>query len=342
MLLFQIESRTAYLKMQSRRTVELYLTEKSAEQQDHAFFEALTQGREAPIRSTIRDLERYAAYWQSLVPPNPTLQAALAHLLAQKYRFTRSTVPNIKRALALDSVAVQQAFQRQYHQPLDTIYVGSIDPLAWAGWQWNKLSAWLEHFPPFWTTYALTFTQTVGASVLALPIALAGVGPLAGVIILAVMGIINIITIASMAEAVTRSGSMRYQGSYLGRLVRDYLGRSGSMLLSAMVVLHCFLGLIALYFGFSLTLAGVTPISPEIWAAAMFLLGIFFVRRNNLHATFTSALVVGAITMCLLLLLTGLALIHLHSSYLLYERIPFINGAPFEPSLARINIRRRL
>ncbi len=87
LLLFQIESRTTYLMTQSRRAVDRYLTEEVAEQQDLAFFEALAEGRELPVRPTIRDLERYPPQWQSLVPPNLSLQAALAHLLGQKYRF---------------------------------------------------------------------------------------------------------------------------------------------------------------------------------------------------------------------------------------------------------------
>jgi hypothetical protein len=45
LLLFQIESQTAYLLMQSRRTVDPYLTEETAERQDLAFFEALAAGR---------------------------------------------------------------------------------------------------------------------------------------------------------------------------------------------------------------------------------------------------------------------------------------------------------
>src|SRR6184192_4196334 len=84
LLLFQIESRTAYLMMESRRTVNLYLTEEAAEQQNLAFFEALAEGREPPVYPTIRDLERFAPQWQSLVPHNLTLQATLAHLLAEK------------------------------------------------------------------------------------------------------------------------------------------------------------------------------------------------------------------------------------------------------------------
>src|SRR6266480_3457032 len=333
LLLFQIESRTASLMMQSRRAVDRYLTEETAEQQDLAFFEALSEGRELPVRPTIRDLERYAPHWQSLVPHNLTLQAALSYLLGQKYRFAQRDIPHIREALGLDSEGVQQAFSRQYRQSLDTIYTRRVGLLEWMGWRWNKLSGWLEHLPSFWTAYALTFTEIVGASILALPIVLAGVGPLAGVVLLFVMGVINVLTIASMAEAVTRSGSIRYQGNYLGRLVQDYLGRAGSLVLTAMVVTICFLVLFAYYLGFSLTLAGATPIPPEVWAGILFLLGFYFVRRKNLHATVTSAMVIGAINLGLILLLSGLALAHLRLDRLLYVHVPFLNGQPFEPAL---------
>src|SRR3989440_1363687 len=272
LLLFQIESRTAYLMIQGRRAVNRYLTEETAEQQDLAFFESLVEGRGPSIRPTIRDLERYASHWQSLVPRNLTLQAALARLLGQKYRFTQRDIPHIREALGLDSEGVQQAFSNQYRQSLDTIYTRRISLLEWMGWQWNKLSGWLEHLSPFWTAYALTFTEIVGASILALPIAMAGVGPLAGVVVLVVMGVINVLTIAAMAEAVTRSGSIRYQGSYLGRLVQDYLGRPGSILLTTIVVTICVIALFAYYIGFSLTLDGATAIPAEVWAGLLFLL----------------------------------------------------------------------
>jgi amino acid permease len=333
LLLFQIESRTTYLMMQSRRAVDRYLTEESAEQQDLAFFEALAEGREPSIRPTIRDLERYAPHWQFLVPQNLTLQAALAHLLGQKYRFAQRDISHIRQALGLDTEGVQQAFQRQYRQSLDTIYTSRIGLLEWMRWQWNKLSGWLEHLSPFWTAYALTFTEIVGASILALPIALAGVGPLAGVVFLVVMGVINVLTITAMAEAVTRSGSMRYQGSYLGRLVQDYLGRAGSLILTAMVVTICFLVLFAYYLGFSLTLAGATPIPAEVWVGVLFLIGVYFVRRKNLHATISSALVVGTINLGLILILSVLALGHLKVENLSYMHVPFLNGRPFEPAL---------
>ncbi|TME05893.1 MAG: hypothetical protein E6I80_15570 [Chloroflexi bacterium] len=137
LLLFQIESRTAYLMMQGQLAVNRYLTEETAEQQDLAFFESLVEGREPFIRPTIRDLERYAPHWQSLVPRNLTLQAALARLLGQKYHFTQRDIPHIREALGLDSEGVQQAFSRQYQQPLDTIYTRHVGLLEWMGWRWN-------------------------------------------------------------------------------------------------------------------------------------------------------------------------------------------------------------
>src|SRR5689334_11848704 len=84
LLLFQIENRTAQLMMQSRRTVNLFLSEEAEERQNLAFFEALAEGGALPVHPTIRDLERYAPQWQSLLSHNLTLQAALAHLLAEK------------------------------------------------------------------------------------------------------------------------------------------------------------------------------------------------------------------------------------------------------------------
>src|SRR5260370_2794044 len=175
--------------------------------------------------------------------------------------------------------------------------------------------------------------MVVGVSIRGLRVGLGGLGPLAGVVLLGVIGLINVLRIAAMGEAVTRNGSIRYQGSYLGRLVQDYLGRSGSTLLTSMVVLYCVLALIALYFGFALTLAGVTPVPAEVWAGVLFLIGLYFVRRNTLRATVTSALVVGVISISLILILSVLALSHLRPVYLLYAHVPFLNGGSFEPAL---------
>src|SRR3712207_3270977 len=146
-------------------------------------------------------------------------------------------------------------------------------------WAWAGLAKWLENLPPFWTAYALTLTETVGATVLALPIAVAGIGPLAGVAILVVLGVLNVLTIACISEAVSRSGTIRYGSAFIGRVVNDYLGRAGSLVLTLGLFTLCFLSLQAYYIGFATTLQSATAAPALVLVAAALLAGLYFLRR---------------------------------------------------------------
>jgi amino acid permease len=335
-VLFAIESRTAHLVAQSRQAMERFLTAEAAEERELAFLEALALGREPPLRPTIQDLERYALQWASLVPENPRVQAAVAHLLGQKYGFTYQAVPGIRAALGLDEEGVQQAYQHLYRQPLETIFAPRATLADRLRWAWAALAGWLESLPPFWTAFALTLTETVGAGILALPIALADVGPLAGVVILAVMGLANVLTITYMAEAVARSGTIRYGSAFLGRVVTDYLGRAGSLILSSGLVTECVLTLWPYYIGFSTTLADATRIPAPLWVALLFLIGLYYLRRETLSATIASALVIGAINIGLILILSLLAFASLRPANLLHVNVPFLSGRPFEPAILQL------
>jgi amino acid permease len=335
-LLFLIESRTAHLVAQSRQVMERCLTEETAEERNLAYLEAFALGRDPPLRPTIQHLERYAPQWAPLVPENPRVQAAIAHLLGQKYTFTYRAMPGIRAALGLDEATVQQAYQRLYHEPLETIYAPQVKLADRLRWAWAALAGWLESLSPFWTAFALTLTETVGAGILALPIALAGVGPLAGVVLLVVLGLVNVLTVAFMAEAAARSGTIRYGGAFLGRMVNDYLGSVGSLILSVGVTAFCFALLLAYYTGFSTTLADATGLPSEFWAVLLFLIGLYFLRRESLDATIASALVVGAINIGLILLLSLLAFMHMQPENLLHVNVPFLGGRPFEPAILQL------
>lgn len=335
-LLFFIESRTAHMVARSRQAMEPFLTEEGARERDLAFLEAFALGREPPLRPTIQDLERHAPQWAHLVPENPQLRAAVAHLLGQKFQFTYQAVPGIRAALGLDEDAVQRAYQRLYRQPLETIFASQITLLDRLRRVWAVVATWLELLPPFWTAFALTLTETVGAGILALPIALAEVGPLAGVVFLVLLGFINVLTIASIAEAVARSGSIRYGNAFFGRLVAEYLGNVGSLILSLSLTLLCFVMLLAYYIGLSTTLADATPVPAEVWAALLFLIGLYFLRAESLNATVAWSLLVGMINIGLILILSLLAFAHLRSENLLYVNVPLLGGRPFEPSILRL------
>jgi amino acid permease len=335
-LLFLIESRTAHLAAQSRRAMELFLSEDAARERDLAYFEAFSLARQPPLRPTIQDLERYALQWADLVPSSPRLRAAIAHALGTRYVLTYKQVPGLREVLGLHTEPVQQAYQRLYRRPLDSLYAARPGLGSRLRWAFATLSSRLESLSPFWTAYALTLTETVGAGILALPIALAELGPLAGVVLLLIFGLFNVLTVAFMAEAVSRSGAIRYGSGFIGRAVEDYLGSAGSLVLSVGLMIICFVMTLAYYIGFASTMADATAIPVEAWVALLFLVGLYFLRRESLDATVASALLVGAINIGLILILSVLSLTRLSVQNLLYLNLPFVNGRPFDASILQL------
>jgi amino acid permease len=332
-LLFLIESRTAHLVARSRQAMELAVGDVAARERDLAFLEAFTLGREPPLRPSIQDLERYAPQWADLVPANPRLCAALAHLLGEKYTFTRQAVPGIRAVLGLDTEPVQRAYRHLYANPIASIFAPQLTPLQRLRWTVAALSHWLEALPPFWTAFSLMLTETVGAGILALPIAVASVGPLPGIILLCVVGLTTLLTLTALTEAFARSGPVRYGDAYFGGLVTDYLGKAASFLPTAALALLAALALVALYVGVSTTLAGMFGLPPVAGTALLFLAGLFLLTRPSLHATASSALMIGASSILLILLMALLALPHLQQSDLFYVNVPFVHGQPFRPAL---------
>jgi amino acid permease/DNA-binding transcriptional ArsR family regulator len=335
-LLFVIESRTAHLLARSRRAMQRFGTAEDDNERDLAFFAAFSQGREPPLAPAIQDLERYSQGWASLVPPNAQVGAAVAHRLGKKYRFTYQDTPGIRRALALDDPEVRRAYRRLYRQPLEEIFISRVPPADRLRWARAAVATRLERLSPFWTAYSLTLTETVGATILALPIAVASIGPLGGVAVLVVLGLVNIVTIGFMAEAVTRSGAIRHQGAYLGGLVGDYLGAAGSLVLSVSFFVLCVLVLPVFYLGVSTTLQDATSVWAPAWVGLLFGVGLYYLRRRSLNATVASALLVGAVNIVLLVLLAVLAAAHLRMGNLLHVNVPFVAGRPFDPSVLRL------
>ncbi len=330
-VLYLIENRAASLMEQSRQATQRFLSQEAAEDRELAFLEAFATGSEPPLRPTIRDLERYAAQWETLVPENPRVQAALAHSFGVKYRFTRESAPGIRAALGLDDAAERQAYERMYREPLESVYATSATPGERLRWAWTSLAKRLENLPPFWTVYSLTVTETVGVTILALPIALVGIGPLAGVAVLTVLGLVNVLTIVYLGEAVARNGNIRYGSGFIGKVVDDYLGRAGSIVLSVGIFILCFLVLQVFYVGFSSALEGATRVPAVFWVVLLFLIGLYFLRRPSLDATVASALLVGAVNVTLVVVLSILAYFYVRSEFLLRVDVPFLNGEPLNP-----------
>ena len=125
----------------------------------------------------------------------------------------------------------------------------------------------------------------MGAGVLALPIALAGFGPIEPTSLLLVFGVLNVLTIAALVESITRDGRMRYGNAFLGRLIGDYLGRPGLAIAVPTVIILDAVGFSVALIGFGSTLAGVTGVSVVIWAGLLFAVVMAILWRGTLDAT---------------------------------------------------------
>lgn len=330
-LLFLIESRTAHIAARSQ--VEFSLTEAAANERDLAFFEAFALGHAPPLRPTIQHLERYALQWVLLVPENPRLKAALTYALSQKYNFTYEAVPNIRAALGLDEEVVQQAYHGLYQKQLETVFASRTTLAEQLRWSSSAITQWLESLPPFWTASLVTVALGLPQAFLALPIAVAEVGPLATLVFVVMIGIINVLTMACMAEAIGRSGDFRYGNAFIKQLAANYLGNAGSFILSLAVGIRVFLIALACYIGLSATMASFTHIPAQVWAALLFFVGLYLLSRKSLKFTVTTMVILAAINVSLLLLLSLLAFPHVQLDNLLYVNLPFLNGRPIEPQL---------
>lgn len=335
-LLFLIESRTAYLADQSRRAADFFLSEDASKERDLAFLEAFNLGREPPVHVTIQAIERFAAKWAPLVPENPNIRAAVAHLLGQKYKFTKRAAPGIRTALAFDGEAVRQAYCRLYGAELETIYAPRISWARQLSWLWASLSKFVDYLSPFWLTFALTVAFSLSQAFLALPTGIAHVGPMVGVVLVVVIGLINVITMACMAEACSRSGDFRYGKAFLGRLVTDYLGSEASLVFSVIAAIRTFLVMLAGSIAIGLTLATFTHVPAEAWISLLFFIELYYLSRKSLNVTATTMVLLIATNVVLLLPIMLLAFSHLRAANLFYASGPLHQGKPFDPSVLQL------
>lgn len=301
-----IETRTAHLVAQAAQAGSVALTIAAVQTPRHDFLEALAQGRTAQAMVTIQELERFAPHWAPLVPANPEIRAAVAHLLGQRYAFTAPDTPELGAALGVALPPVQAAHQRLYQQPLAQIYAPQVAPSARLQWGWAHVSRRLESLPPFWLAFLLTMPGAAG--LLALPIALAQVGITWGLLLVLGFGLINLLTALALAETVVRSGTARFGLGFLGQLAHEYLGKEASFLLTIVLAANNFLVLIIFFLGVAGTLGGGAPTATVLWLLPFAAVVIYVLSRRSLNTTVAVTLLIVLANLLILLLIPLLAL----------------------------------
>jgi amino acid permease len=230
-------------------------------------------------------------------------------------------------------MASSELFTRE--EALESLYTPHVSLLDRLRWLLVAFGKWLDALPVFWFAFAFNLTETVGATILALPIAFALIGPLAGAAVLVVIGAVNLLTVVCTAEAAARSGVIRYGNAFLGRLVADYLGSFGSLVFTVGGAVLSFMLVQLYYIGFSTVLADATGVSPAVWMAVLFAACLYFVSRRSLRTTASSALLVGVVNIALVLGISALGLLHARRENLAYLNLPLIGGLALVPSILR-------
>ncbi len=310
-LLFAIEARTARLVDRSRAAMATYETERSVQERELAFLQALAGARDLPVRVTVQDLERYAPSWADLVPPDPDLRAALVRRLGEKYPLVAGRASRVAAALGTGDPAVRSAYERAYGAVIDHSFAAPQPVRDRLRWLRARAAERLETLPPFWMAFALALTETIAEGILAIPVAVAGIGPLPGIALLVVLGLVNVVTLAALVEAITRTGQMRYGETYFGRLVREYLGRGGAVAFTVTLFVFNAVVLLTYLLGFASVLSDASGIGLLWWVGLLFAINVYFLRRDALDATVASALVIGAVNIALILAICAIGLAYL-------------------------------
>ena len=205
----------------------------------------------------------------------------------------------MRLALGLDEPAVQRAYQGLYKQSLNTIFVPRITLIERLRWVSTAVAKRLDSLPPFWTTFLLVITLSLPQAVLALPIATAGLGPLRWSRTLVFFGFFNVLTMACMAEAF----GAQWLDSVWQRFHRPggirLHGQAGSLFLVSATAMRLFIGLMACYYGLSVTMASLTSISPGVWAALLFLLALYLLAGKSLNFSTALSALLGAVSISL-------------------------------------------
>ena len=238
-LLFLIENRTAHLVARSR--IDFSLTDPA--NRDLAYIEAFSLSHVPVTDLTIQDLERHAPQWSNLIPHNPSLKAALAYTLSQKYRLIADRIPNIETALGLKLESVRLAYNRQYQAPSTSIFTTKLSLLERLHWTAARIAWRIEDLPPFWLATLITVALGLPQAFLALPIAAAGMGALSSLALVIAIGIVNVLTMGNafkplLIQQVFGVSLMLYFGHvYVGECAKLVLPKdcSGSSLIKGSI-----------------------------------------------------------------------------------------------------------
>jgi hypothetical protein len=173
---------------------------------------------------------------------------------------------------------------------------------------------------PALATFGVLASTIIGGGLLALPVALARFGPLGAATVLLVIGLVNMVTIASIAGAAARSSAVTTGRGRLATVTAEHLGPVGAQAATISSILLWFGVLIVFGLGLATTLADVVGLRASTWVAAYLAIVLVLVlteARQPFIATAT-----GVVVLNLVLLAAMIAVVALNARWDLFTAGP--------------------
>jgi len=137
-----IESRVLHMREETRRAIDSYFFGRAAEYQrkvDRGYLASVLTRARAEDDVPLRDFERFAAQWRSLVPADPQTRAELLRRMQDRFGISLASAPAALEALGSESDEVREAYHTAFGAQFELegappASEPSSDPLDAAAW----------------------------------------------------------------------------------------------------------------------------------------------------------------------------------------------------------------
>jgi amino acid permease len=168
----------------------------------------------------------------------------------------------------------------------------------------------IARLSPFWAVVVLLVGLTLPQSLLALPIAAAGVGTVPALVVLAAIGGLMSVSLAAETEALARDREFRSGGGFYSAFVVRYLGVEAAAVPTALAALRTGLSVLAGYVGLSVTLAQLTGAPRVMWGLLTIAALTVVLIRGGVRTRAAAAALIGVGCLALLAVIGAIAAAH--------------------------------
>jgi hypothetical protein len=184
----------------------------------------------------------------------------------------------------------------------------------------------LHRLPHTLVVILLLVGLTLPQAILALPIAAATIGPLPALAIVALVGVVMVISTAAEAEVLARDPKIRAGRAYYGMLVEDEIGARAAAIPNLAAGLRTGMAVVGAYVGLSVTMAALTDLPRTVWGVIAIVGLAVLLLRGGIKIPAGVGAALGLACLPLLIAIGAISATHIDPSALTHTNVPLFGG----------------